>query len=61
MAPGIAIFKTADVQIANPKIRLAGTIDDRKPPGICVTKYPQKNDESTILSVAGFQCVSFSV
>lgn len=56
MAPGMVIFNTADVQMAKPKIRLAGKTDARKPPGICVIKYPQKNDESTIDSVAAFQC-----
>lgn len=61
MAPGMAIFKTADVQMAKPNILFAGITDARKPPGICVIKYPQKNDESTILSVAAFQCVLRSV
>lgn len=55
IAPGMVIFRTADVQIAKPKIRLAGKTDARKPPGICVIRYPQKNDESTILSVAASQ------
>lgn len=52
IAPGTKRFKKADVAIAVPKIRFAGNAEAKKPPGTCVTKYPQKNDESTALSVA---------
>lgn len=38
--------------MAAPNIRFDGKNEARKPPGICVIKYPQKNDESMALSIS---------
>lgn len=50
IAPGTRRFKNDDVAIAVPNILFAGYLDAKNPPGTCVIKYPQKNDESTALS-----------
>ena len=37
------------------KYLLAGSLEARYPPGICVTRYPQKNELSIIPIVPGDQ------
>ena len=40
---------------------LAGNLAARNPPGICVTMYPQKKEESTTPIVSGVQSNSLCV
>lgn len=51
-APGRNKLRKAEQAMAVPKILLAGKTDAKKPPGTWVTRYPQKKDESTALSIA---------
>lgn len=51
LAPGTNKLRKDEQKIAVPKILFAGYLDAKNPPGTCVTRYPQKNDESTALSI----------